>query len=64
MVAEKISSSYELIRRLDPFVKPHLHDHRSMARAVRAALAEQLPELAPHTQDVVDFFARYYDIQP
>ncbi|MCD9193450.1 LamG domain-containing protein [Streptomyces albireticuli] len=64
MAAERISSSYELIRRLDPFVKPHLHDHRSMARAVRGAIREQLPELAPHEDEVIDFFARYYDIQP
>ncbi|MCC3773289.1 LamG domain-containing protein [Streptomyces sp. UNOB3_S3] len=64
MVVEKVSSSYELIRRLDPFVKPHLHDHRSMAQAVRDAIKDQLPELTPHENDVIDFFARYYDIQP
>ncbi|GLX34386.1 hypothetical protein Sros01_04590 [Streptomyces roseochromogenus] len=62
MAKEDISSNYELIRRIDPYVRDHTADRGELALAVKEALAAQLPGLLPHTEQVADYFALYYGL--
>ncbi|MFJ3791513.1 LamG-like jellyroll fold domain-containing protein [Kitasatospora sp. NPDC090091] len=62
MAKEKISSNYELIRRIDPYVRDHTADRGELSIAVKEALAGQLPGLLPHAEQVADYFALYYGL--
>ncbi|MEV7939697.1 LamG-like jellyroll fold domain-containing protein [Kitasatospora sp. NPDC088264] len=57
-----VESNYELIRRLDPYVKGAATGLPELAEATRSALAAQLPELLPHAADVTGFLAQYYGV--
>ncbi|MFJ9690640.1 LamG-like jellyroll fold domain-containing protein [Kitasatospora sp. NPDC101183] len=63
MRAENIDSNYELIRRLEPYVRPAATDSRALATATRAALAAQLPELLPHAPEIIDYLTRYFGLE-
>ncbi|MFJ6215155.1 LamG-like jellyroll fold domain-containing protein [Streptomyces sp. NPDC092296] len=62
MAKEDISSNYELIRRIDPYVRDHTADRGDLATSVKEALATQLPGLLPHTEQVTDYLALYYGL--
>ncbi|GLF99601.1 LamG domain-containing protein [Streptomyces yaizuensis] len=55
-----VQSNYELIRRLDPYLSTATGSLADLADATRAALADHLPELLPHTADITRFLAAYY----
>ncbi|MCB5908210.1 LamG-like jellyroll fold domain-containing protein [Streptomyces pinistramenti] len=57
-----ISSNYELIRRLEPYVDPAVQDRSELTRQIRDTLARELPELTPHTATITDFYADYLGI--
>ncbi|MCV6590661.1 MAG: LamG domain-containing protein [Marinobacterium sp.] len=57
-----INSNWELIRRLEPFVKNRTADPVIFADAVRQALQQSLPELLPHAEDIIDFLGDYYAV--
>ncbi|MFJ2190043.1 hypothetical protein ACIOJE_19245 [Kitasatospora sp. NPDC087861] len=57
-----VESNYELIRRLDPYVKGATTSLPELAEATRSALAAQLPDLLPHAADVTGFLAQYYGV--
>ncbi|MFI0977622.1 RICIN domain-containing protein [Streptomyces sp. NPDC021093] len=57
-----VESNYELIRRIDPYVKSSATSLTSLGEAVRLALASHLPELTPHTKEVTAFMAQYYGV--
>ncbi|MGK5543598.1 LamG-like jellyroll fold domain-containing protein [Streptomyces sp. URMC 127] len=58
-----LDSNYELVRRLDPYVKAAATSRTELADAVRAALRAHLPELQPHAEEVVAFLAQYYGVE-
>ncbi len=58
-----VESNYELVRRLDPYVKGAATGRAELAEAVRTALAAHLPELSPHAEEVIGFLAQYYGVE-
>ncbi|MFI5530109.1 LamG-like jellyroll fold domain-containing protein [Kitasatospora sp. NPDC051853] len=63
MRAENIDSNYELIRRLEPYVRPAATSTGALAVATRQVLAAQLPELLPHAVEIIDYLGRYFGIE-
>ncbi|WP_189868180.1 LamG domain-containing protein [Streptomyces noursei] len=62
MRAENVSSNYELIRKLEPYVKEHTTSRHDLTTAVRTAIIQHYPNLTPHTQQITDYLALYYEI--
>lgn len=62
MQEQDLSSNWQLIQRLEPFVKNKTADAVTFADAVRTALARELPELSPHADTVVQFLEQYYGV--
>ncbi|MFI9783134.1 LamG-like jellyroll fold domain-containing protein [Kitasatospora sp. NPDC051984] len=58
-----VESNYELVRRLDPYVKGAATSLPDLAEATRTTLARELPELLPHADDVIGFLAQYYGVE-
>ncbi|MFK0258646.1 LamG-like jellyroll fold domain-containing protein [Streptomyces sp. NPDC090445] len=63
MRALDLDSNYELVRRLDPYVKAAATGRTELAGAVRTALGAHLPELQPHAEEVIAFLAQYYGVE-
>ncbi|MFI9319271.1 LamG-like jellyroll fold domain-containing protein [Kitasatospora aureofaciens] len=63
MRAENIDSNYELIRRLEPYVRPAATSTGALSTKTREVLAAQLPELLPHATEIVDYLSRYFGIE-
>jgi len=61
--AENIDSNWELIQKLDPFVRNQTHDAAAFSDAVRQALKTYLPELIPHSAEIITYLALYYGIE-
>ncbi|MFI2209566.1 LamG-like jellyroll fold domain-containing protein [Streptomyces sp. NPDC020141] len=57
-----IQSNYELVRRLDPYIRTATDSTADLAAATRTALAAHLPQLLPHATEIIGFFADYYGI--
>ena len=55
-----ISSNFELIRKLDPLVRGQKDSSGTLSKAVSEALRLYLPELLPHTSEVIQYMADYY----
>ncbi|MFI6585694.1 hypothetical protein [Embleya sp. NPDC050493] len=62
MRAENIDSNYELIRRLEPYVRTATTSASDLAAATRGALAADLPELVPHAGEIIEYLAQYYGV--
>nr|WP_316528253.1 helix-turn-helix domain-containing protein [Kitasatospora sp. K002] len=58
-----LESNYELVRRLDPYVKAAATSRTELAGAVRTSLAAHLPQLVPHADEVIEFLAQYYGVE-
>ncbi|ARF53258.1 hypothetical protein B1H19_02945 [Streptomyces gilvosporeus] len=58
-----LDSNYELVRRLDPYVRAAATGRTELTGAVRTALGTYLPELQPHAEDVIAFLAQYYGVE-
>jgi len=56
-----ISSNYELIRTLEPFVRGRTGQYADFVAAVRNAVTTYLPDLIPHI-DIVAFVVLYYGV--
>ncbi|WP_066945638.1 LamG-like jellyroll fold domain-containing protein [Microtetraspora fusca] len=61
MRTENIDSNYELIKRLEPYVRTATSESE-LADATRAALTAHLPELLPHADDVIALLLYYYQL--
>lgn len=61
--AENISSNWQLIQKLDPFVRTKTQDISIFGDAVRRSLQTYLPELVPHSQEIISYLALYYGIE-
>ncbi|MFJ6662192.1 LamG-like jellyroll fold domain-containing protein [Streptomyces sp. NPDC091377] len=57
-----VQSNYELIRRLDPYVSSATTSLPELAEATRTALANHLPELSAHKDEITQFLADYYGV--
>ncbi len=60
--AANIESNYQLIKKLEPFVKNQTHDYSVFADAVRQTLKTQLPELQPYEMDIIEYAALYFGV--
>ena len=57
-----LSSNYELISVLGPFVRYKTSSYAGFVTAVQAAVQTYLPQLQPHLDAVVSFLALYYGV--
>lgn len=57
-----IESNYELIKQLEPYVSNRLGSFPEFSDAVRDTIRENLPELQPHTQEVIQYMSLYFGI--
>jgi len=60
MKAASIESNWELIKKLEPFVKNKTDDHALFAKAVRQTIATYLPELEGHEDEIIKYAALYF----
>ncbi|MGD1701697.1 LamG-like jellyroll fold domain-containing protein [Dapis sp. BLCC M229] len=60
--ALNIDSNWQLIKTLEPFVKNKTDNFVQFADAVRDALEEYLPELQPHSPEIIAYMAQYYGL--
>jgi hypothetical protein len=63
MKAASIESNWELIKKLEPFVKNKTDDHAVFAKAVRQTIATYLPELEGHEDEIIKYAALYFGVQ-
>jgi len=63
MKAANIASNWELIKKLEPFVKNKTDDASIFAKAVRQTIATYLPELEGHEDEVIKYAALYFGVQ-
>ncbi|MEV0535550.1 LamG domain-containing protein [Kitasatospora sp. NPDC050463] len=63
MRTENIASNYELIKRLEPYVRPAATSTGSLAVATRDALTAHLPELLPHATEITSYLAGYFGME-
>jgi hypothetical protein len=57
-----IDSNFELIKRLEPFIIQKVDNFSVFTAAVKEAIQSFLPELQPHTTEVVEFLLLFYGI--
>ena len=62
MRTQNVASNYELIRRLEPYVRDSIDSLSRLADATRQALKVYLPELVPHTDQITKYLALYYGV--
>lgn len=63
MRAENIESNYQLIKRLEPYVRDATTNLDRLADATRDALDRHLPELRPHEPEITEYLALYYGVR-
>lgn len=61
LVANNISSNWQLIKRLEPYVKRASLGVGSLHKATEDALRRELPELLPHLDEIVEYLRSYFD---
>lgn len=57
-----IDSNWELIQRLEPYVKDMKADYPAFVHAVRQAIRRTMPEMVPHTTAIVKLMCDYYQV--
>ncbi len=60
--AANIDSNWELIKRLEPFVKTKTSDYGEFKAAVEEAIQRVLPELEPAKADILRYMSLYYQV--
>lgn len=60
MKVENIDSNWQLIQKLEPFVRDKTGDVVAFGDAVREALNRYLPELIPHSTEIIQYLKLYY----
>lgn len=60
--ALNIESNWQLVKTLAPFVKNKTSSFVELADGVRDALAEYIPELQPHSPEIIQYMAQYYGL--
>ena len=62
MRAQNIESNWQLIRKLEPFVKSKIADSAAFKSAVKKTLEKYLPELVPHQKEILYYLRLYYGV--
>ncbi|MEV7939576.1 LamG-like jellyroll fold domain-containing protein [Kitasatospora sp. NPDC088264] len=62
LVRADIASNYELVRRLDPYVRQATATRTALAAATRTALTTHLPHLLAHEEAITRFLTDYYGV--
>lgn len=57
-----LESNYELIKALEPYVRPKLGSFTDFTEAVRDTLRLNLPELQPHASEIIGYMSQYFGI--
>ena len=57
-----LSSNYELIQSLRPYLVGHTATAGELGTTARQAIAARLPELIPHADQIVEFLLGYYGL--
>jgi hypothetical protein len=57
-----IDSNYELIKQLEPYVSNKLSSYADFTDAVRETIKLNLPELQPHTEEIIKYMSLYFGI--
>jgi hypothetical protein len=57
-----ISSNFELIKTLEPYVVGHTASYGEFAATVKTAVARRLPDLSGHLAEVTTYLAQYYGV--
>ena len=60
--AANLESNYELIKKLEPFVKNKIQDYAAFAKAVRKTIKVYLPELQGHEPEIIEYAALYFGV--
>jgi hypothetical protein len=60
--AANINSNYQLIKKLEPFVKDKVDDYFEFTEAVCQAVENYLPELIPNKEDIVQYMCLYFQV--
>ena len=63
MRALDLSSNYELVRTLAPYVAGGTASYGDFVLAVRQAVSRRLPDLLGHLDQVTAYLAQYYGLQ-
>ncbi len=63
MQASNISSNWELIKRLEPFVRDKANQPALFTTAVHNAVDAYLPELSPHKTEIVGYLMLYFGVK-
>lgn len=61
--AAYVESNWELIQKLKPFVENQTSDYVTFADTVRDTLQTYLPELLPHTTEIIKYAALYFGVE-
>jgi hypothetical protein len=62
MKAANVESNWQLIQKLDPFVRNKTGSFVEFSDAIRKAVQIQLPALLDNVEDVIEFLAAYYQV--
>ncbi len=62
MKAANVESNWQLIQKLDPFVRNKTGNYLEFSEAIRKAIASYLPELAPNEVEVIEYLSAYYQV--
>ncbi|MBD2460346.1 hypothetical protein H6G89_04745 [Oscillatoria sp. FACHB-1407] len=62
MKSLELESNYELVKTLDPFIRNKTNNFVEFAAEVRRQIAQYLPELQPHTQEILQWLTLYYGV--
>ena len=62
MKVANVESNWQLVQKLDPFVRNKVNDPVQFGQAVRDAIQTYLPTLAENTEEIVQFLSAYYQV--
>jgi hypothetical protein len=62
MKAANIESNWQLIKKLDPFVRNKTTDYDEFSRAIRTAIDTYLPELRENVAEIIQYLSDYYQV--
>ena len=62
MRAANVESNWQLIKKLEPFVRGKTSDFVTFSAAIRKAVAIYLPELAENVEEIIRYLSDYYQV--
>ncbi len=62
MKEANIESNWQLIKKLEPFVRNKTANFDEFSRAIRTAIATYLPEMGENVDDIIQYLSDYYQV--